>query len=97
MRKPKRAAAPIMPEIAPEAPTSGAWSSVMQHIVQRHRRNAVTTQNRQKRTAPRRLASGEPKAASQTMLIARCAKPPCRKRIGDRAGEGIDVESKLPE
>ena len=25
MRKPKRAAAPIMPEIAPDAPISGAW------------------------------------------------------------------------
>ena len=24
--KPKRAAAPIIPEIAPDAPTSGAWS-----------------------------------------------------------------------
>ena len=82
MRKPNRAAAPIIPEMAPDAPISGAWSSMCSDIVQGDRRQRGQRPEPGNASAPRRLASGEPNAASQIMLIARCGKRAVQE--GDR-------------
>src|SRR3954453_8832488 len=63
VRNPKRAAAPIMPDIAPEAPPSGAspygWTAQNSTTAA----SPVAAKNKANQNQPRRLASGDPKAA----------------------------------
>jgi hypothetical protein len=67
-----------MPEIAPDAPTTGTMSSGLARKWNNSETATAKHQNRTNRTTPSRFASGDPKAASQIMLMIRCIQPPCK-------------------
>ena len=75
----KRVAAPMRPELAPDAPMSGEKSIGALAQCASALKIAVTAMNRRNLAEPNRRAIGGPNATSQTLLSSTWVHEPCRK------------------
>ncbi len=95
MRNPKRAAAPIMPEMAPEAPTSGAWPSGCTAQNSATAASPVAAKNSANQNVPRPVRQRRAESREPHHVDGQMREAAMQEGIGEGAGERVDIEIEL--